>query len=219
MFSIDRFHAEYETTIEELLIHDKRFRFHVPASIDRFLDADDALKDFPLWAKMWEASVILSNFLSKMPALPDEKMLELGAGLGVVGIVAAAFGHKVTMTEYNTDALNFAHANAELNNSENITIAALDWNNPAVDGEFDVIIGSEITFNKNNFNNIYKLLRRYLKSDGRAILAEGMRASGLEFYKTMSAHFDIKARKTIMRSADQEIPNVLMQMNWKNKEH
>ena len=48
------------------------------------------------------------------------------------------------MTEYNADAINFAHANAQLNltpGSSNLEIMRLDWNRPQIDGLVDYIVG------------------------------------------------------------------------------
>jgi methylase of polypeptide subunit release factors len=55
---------------------------------------------------------ILSGHLADLSPVVNKRLLEIGGGVGLVSIVAATFGHKITMTEWDPDALNFARANA-----------------------------------------------------------------------------------------------------------
>lgn len=215
MFSIDKFHASYETESTQVAINGRNFSFLTPASIERFIDPVDIMNKFPLWAKIWEASGILADHLSRIPPNPDEHMLELGSGLGVSGIIAATFGHRVTLTEYNPDALNFARANALINNCPQIQITSLDWNNPHIEGKFDWIIGSEIIYKQKDIESIHHLIQRYLKPDGKVLIAESMRKTGLDFYKSMSPHFNIRSQKKILKSDETQITVILTEMTLK----
>ena len=55
MFSIDQFNRQYDTERRDIVIDGRRYWFFVPQSIDRFIDPEDPLQDFPLWAKIWPA--------------------------------------------------------------------------------------------------------------------------------------------------------------------
>ena len=44
-----------------------------------------ACLDLPFWAKVWEASFVLAYFLGRQPVVPGRRILEIGAGIGVVG--------------------------------------------------------------------------------------------------------------------------------------
>ena len=116
MFSIEDFYKEYETETTEVVINNKKFSLLLPRYLYPFINPIDLFHDFPLWAKIWKASWVLSGYLAGMPVDDDKRILEIGGGIGLVSIVAAAFGHQITMTEYNPDALNFARANAHRNN-------------------------------------------------------------------------------------------------------
>ena len=218
MFSIESFHRQYETDTADLLIRDRRFSFLVPKSLDTFVDQGDIFHDFPLWAKIWEASIILSDYLAAMPVDPEKRFLEIGCGMGVVGIVAAAFGHRVTMTEYNPDALNFARANAHTNLSPengNFEIAELDWSTPRLAGLFDTIVGSEVIYKKTDYQSILDLIKTYLRPSGEIVLAEGVRKTSMEFFRQVSGRFDIAAQKKILRSKGEEIRVILAKMRFK----
>ena len=118
MSSLESFDRKYETDTKDVVIRGRKFNFLVPRSLDRFVDPQDIFHDFPLWSKLWETSIVLADYLAGCTADPHKSLLEIGCGLGLVGVVASSFGHNVTMTEYNPDALNFARANAEINAPE-----------------------------------------------------------------------------------------------------
>ena len=216
MFSMESFQKEYETDTADIVIRNRKFSFFVPKSLDRFIDPENVLNNFPLWAKIWEPCLILADYLASMPVNPEKRFLEIGSGLGLVGIVASSFGHKVTMTEYNHDALNFANANAHINNcSSNIEIKELDWNKPELKGTFDRILGCEIIYKKESFYPILRLFRTYLKEDGEILLSERARKSSIEFFRQMSEHFNIKAQKKIIRNDSDEIHVMMCRMTFK----
>jgi predicted nicotinamide N-methyase len=218
MFSLESFHQEYETDTSDLAIKDRQFRFFVPKSLDKFLDHEDIFHDFPLWSKIWEASIILSDYLAGMPVNSEKRFLEIGCGMGVVGVIASAFGHRVTMTEYNPDALNFARANTRANLSTDeagIEISELDWSKPQLEGAFDYIIGSEVIYKEKDYQPILKLFKTYLKPSGEIILAEGVRKTSMEFFRQMSEVFDITAQKKILRSGGEKVRVILARMKSK----
>lgn len=218
MFSLDAFHKEYETDTSALTIRGRNFKFFVPKTLDRYLDSEDMFNNFPLWSKIWEASIILADCLAGIEVEPNKRFLEIGSGLGIAGIVASSFGHHVTMTEYNTDALHFARANAENNlplNNSDLEVVKLDWNRPQLEGSFDYIIGSEVIYKEKDFNPILRLFKTFLKPEGEIILAERVRKTSLEFFKKMGGFFDIKAQKKILRSEEGEIRVILCKMRFR----
>ncbi|MBU4209321.1 MAG: methyltransferase domain-containing protein [Proteobacteria bacterium] len=215
MFSMEAFQQEYETDTVDVAIRNRKFSFLVPKSLDRFVDPENVFNDFPLWAKIWEPSVILADYLASMPVNPEKSFLEIGSGLGLVGIVASSFGHKVTMTEYKHDALNFAKANAHINDCSNLKIMELDWNRPELEGTFDKIIGSEVIYKEQSFYPILRLFQTYLKEDGEIVLAERPRRSSIEFFRQMSERFNVRAQKKIIRNGSDEIRVMMCRMTFK----
>jgi len=215
MGTLESFQQQYDVTTKKVAVGDRGFSFFLPESLDNFIDPQDVFHDFPLWAKLWEASLVLADYTAGLHVEPDKNFLEIGCGLGMVGIVASSFGHNVTMTEYNPDALNFARANALLNNSSTINITALDWSRPQLQGSFDTIMGSEIIYREEDFNPISNLFKAYLKPGGEIILAEGIRKTGMAFMQQMSDSFHITAQKKILRSKDKEIRVMLCRMKPK----
>ena len=212
------FHRKYEKDISSLAIGDQGFKFFVPKSLDPFLDKEDVFSEFPLWSKIWEASIVLANHMAAMPVDPQKHLLEIGCGIGLVGTVAARCGHRITMTEYNRDSLNFARANVRVNHTtESLEpgIVELDWTKPALEGRFDMILGSEVVYKEEYFEPLLGLFRRYLKPEGEIILAEGLRKTSMEFFERMSDICEVKARKRILRSKGEERRVILASMRFK----
>ncbi|MBW1682771.1 MAG: methyltransferase domain-containing protein [Deltaproteobacteria bacterium] len=216
MFSLEEFKKEHETDTSELSIRGKRFRFLLPRFIEPYVDRNDALQDFPLWAKVWEASLVLADYLAGIPADPDTPILEIGCGAGVVGIVASAFGHRVTMMEYDALAVQFATANAHLNlpdENRRPLVLTTDWNVPeVVESPFPLIVGSEVVYSRKNFDPLFRLFEHLLAPGGRIVLCEGMRETSMAFFQEARAYYRVRARKKALRSPGKEIHIVLAEM-------
>jgi predicted nicotinamide N-methyase len=212
MFSLDHFHRTYDTVETPVTINGHRISLFTPSSIDRFIDPADAMVNFPLWAKIWEASILLASFLSGLPATPQKTMLEIGSGIGMVGIAAAKAGHRITMSERNPDALNFARANALANGFPEMAIEPLDWNTPQLENRFDYIVGSEIVYRSEAIDCLEALFDRYLNPDGTIVLAEGVRRTGVDFWQRMRHRYEVKAQRQSLRSDRGSYPLVLFRL-------
>ena len=215
MFSLESFYKEYETETTEVVVNGRKFQILQPKFLDGFINTHDVFHEFPLWAKIWQASWVLADYLAGMPVKAKKKFLELGAGIGLVSIAAAAFGHRITMSEHNHDALQFARANALINECPRLPIVDLDWNRPQSPGRFDCIVASEVTYKKEDCQLLVKLLKAFLKPDGEVILAGEMRKSSMDFYKELENRFNISVQKKILRSDTEEVNIYLFRMTLK----
>ncbi|MGE5840325.1 MAG: class I SAM-dependent methyltransferase [Deltaproteobacteria bacterium] len=204
-----------ETEENAVAIKGRPFTILTPKFIEEHIDSENPLQDFPLWAKVWEASWVLADFLAGLPVDSGKRFLEIGCGLGLVGLVASSFGHKVVMTEHNPEALKFARANAALNRLNDVEIIDLDWTTPSLYGRFDYIVGSEVAYHEQDFDSLKRLFERLLQPDGEVILCEGIRRTSLDFFKEMQRHFDLKAQQKSIRSPGKTILVILCRMKPK----
>jgi len=209
-FSLESFRQEYDTETTDMTIRSRKFQFLLPRSLDRFINTDNLLQHFPLWAKIWEASWILADYMAAASPDSDKHVLEIGGGIGLVGITAAAFGHSITMTESDNHAINFAKANAALNGVNNLKIDKLDWNKPSLNGRFDVIIASEVVYKEKDFEPLENLFKTYLAPMGEIVLASGMRNTTMAFFNYLSQTYNVRAQKKILRSDDDEKITVVL---------
>ena len=212
MFSLEAFQKEYDTSIDELVINGRKFQVMLPVDIIRFINPQDVFHEFPLWAKIWPASWVLAGYLADMPVASTRKILEIGGGIGLVSIVAASFGHRITMTDSNPDALRFARANAIINGCPQLPIQALDWNHPRLKETFDCVVASEVTYKKDEIQPLLRLIKSSLQPQGEVILAGEMRRVNKDFYQQMESNFKIRAQKKVLRSDGEEIAIFLIRM-------
>jgi predicted nicotinamide N-methyase len=212
---MEQFERTYDTEIFPVQIGNISLRFHKPKSIDRFINPDDLMKEFPLWAKIWDASAVLTQYMAELEVDATRRILELGSGLGVAGITAASLGHHITLTEYNADALEFLKANAQLNQCQHIPIHHLDWFQPQLKGSFDLIVGSEIVYQKEAVAALGDLFRKYLAPNGQAVLVERVRSTGAVFFEKMADKFDIRAQKRTLKSNKKAETIILFEIRLK----
>jgi predicted nicotinamide N-methyase len=153
----------------------------------------------PFWAKLWEASFLLAYFLGQQPVKPEHHMLEIGAGIGIVGVYAALCGHRITITDINEDALLFARVNALLNGLTDLDIRRLDWSDPGETRLYDVIVGSEVVYDRRSYPLLVGFLRRALTADGVIFLAKNADLPAPTFFVELTKAFEFKRTSQTLR--------------------
>lgn len=163
-----------------------------------------SLENFPYWAMVWDAALVLADFLVKQEPQPAARILELGAGLGFAGLCAAARGHQVTVTDNVDDALAFARLSAYHNNLTKVQVEHLDWNTPSLEGNFDWLIASDILYEPKNFEPVLQVFARYLKPGGKIYLVQGIRGTGPKaFFDLIKPHYTVRYQEKKLHSGDE----------------
>ncbi|XP_030205945.1 protein N-lysine methyltransferase METTL21A isoform X4 [Gadus morhua] len=133
-------------------------------------------------AVVWDAvsytrAVVLALYLELAPVeLRGRPVIELGAGTGLVGIVAALLGARVTITD-REPALELLSANVRANVPADLRpgsaeVSELSWGSgleryPA--GGFDLVLGADIVYLEDTFPALLATLD-HLCSDTTAVL-------------------------------------------------
>jgi predicted nicotinamide N-methyase len=128
-----------------------------PADPEALLDEEAFADDefMPYWAELWPAGLALAH------ALPDDlagvRVVELGCGLGVPSLVAAARGAEVTAVDWAGDAIDLLRENAERNG---LTLEAVraDWR--SFDGPFDLALAADVLYEARNVEPLAELVLR-----------------------------------------------------------
>jgi predicted nicotinamide N-methyase len=144
--------STYGICFEPLAIDDMRLEVLQIADMEAHIEhlaaaASGQGLELPLWSKIWPASLLTSHFMRRLPPIPGRPVLEIGAGVGVCGLFAAAFGHETLITDINPDALRFARINILHNGlGDRAAVARANFAGDLLPRRFTRILGSEVLY-------------------------------------------------------------------------
>jgi predicted nicotinamide N-methyase len=147
---------------------------------EAFADRDEFL---PYWAELWPAGLALAQALPAQ--LAGVKAVELGCGLGVPSLVAAARGAEVTAVDWADEAVELLRENASRNG---LALAAeqADWRSFA--GTYDLVLAADVLYEARNVGALLELLPRLAPV---VLLAEPGRPHAAEFFAGARARWTI----------------------------
>jgi predicted nicotinamide N-methyase len=172
--------------------------------IEERLSASAGVKmELPYWTRLWPASLILARFVLTLPP-QDDPLLELGAGLGVPGLLAARRGWRVYLTDLDPDALEFARAAVEINELDHLVeVRPLDWTLPPDPlGPFSTVIGAEILYHPPLYPQLRDLLAHLLQPQGSVFISHEERPFPITFFDLARERFTVKTTSQTLRSLD-----------------
>jgi len=154
-------------------------------------------KEPPYWCRIWPAAVSIARQLSRAHSIggPEVfaglRVLDLGCGVGVPGIQAAALGAQLCSVDFEADAVRFAawNANAQPGCEYPPTIQQVDWSHGVVDGTFDLVLLSDVTYHENHHAPICRQLRQVLADDGCILHADPERELSTQFVTSLDADY------------------------------
>jgi 2-polyprenyl-3-methyl-5-hydroxy-6-metoxy-1,4-benzoquinol methylase len=152
--------------------------------VDRHaLLAGDDPPEPPYWAHLWSGARVLAA------AVPHAagRVVELGCGLGLPGLVAARRGARVTLVDQTPAALAFAGASARTNGLDGVDLVAADLRTATLRGRFDLVLAAEVLYDRAAFPAVARALADMLRPGGRGLLADASRIDTRAFYPELSA--------------------------------
>lgn len=125
---------------------------------------------------VWPSSLVLAQWLATEVRLGRaDAILELGAGVGLAGLAAAAQGASVTSTDLEDDDVgglltNLRH-NAALNEVE-MECVPLDWRDTTswLDRQYDLVVGSDLLYYVENAAPLAQTLAHHVAPGGTAVI-------------------------------------------------
>jgi predicted nicotinamide N-methyase len=147
-----------------------------PSAPDQLLDEEAFARDefLPYWAELWPAGRALAAALPER--LAGVRVVELGCGLGLPSLVAAARGAEVTATDWAEDAVALLACNAARNGLA-VETEVRDWRDPWP-REFDLVLAADVLYEQ---RNVEPLLARLGELAPEALLGLAGRAYEAEF--------------------------------------
>ena len=146
--------------------------------VDRaaLLAAEDPAEP-PYWAYLWTGARVLAE------AVPHRagRVVEVGCGLGLPGLVAAARGARVTCVDRAAAPLAFVRASAA-DNGLDVAVVAADVTSGALTGRFDLVLAAEVLYERAAFARMVAALATLTAPGGRILLTDGGRIDTRAFY-------------------------------------
>ena len=141
---------------------------------------------FPFGYVLWESALALAERIAGEPhRVAGKRVLELGAGVGLPGLVAHSLGAEVWLTDHDAGVLQIARDNARRNGVGNIHAVTADWLNWTIDQQYDVILGADIVYESATWDAIERIFERNLAPQGQILLADPGRTQPLQLLGTL----------------------------------
>lgn len=190
-----------------LFVGERRFDLALPAAPDEFLDdpevlAENRRDDFmPYWAYLWPAATPLAEAILRADWPAGMRALELGAGIGLPGLAAAAAGLRVTFSDYRRDPVDLAVHNARRHGYDAEGML-LDWRAPSKE-RFPLILASDVLYEVRNHEPILRVLAAMLEPQGVCWIGDAGRAAAQPFpAAARAAGFEVELHDRACRPRD-----------------
>lgn len=134
----------------------------------------------PYWAVPWPSATLLADCVLREHR-GSGRAIELGCGVGVVSLAAARAGWTVLATDYDADSLKFVEENARRNAVVLAGAALLDWRKPFDEGPFELVLASDVLYERRNVEPVAQWIGWHLAPGGVALVADSNRSSAEGF--------------------------------------
>lgn len=150
-----------------------------------FLERRDRL---PYGVALWPSAMALAHDVAaRADEFNGRQVLELGAGTGLPGIIAASLGAHVLQTDGHAEALSICQRNGARNSVATIAYQLADWTTWNDTARYDWILGSDILYDEAMHPFLRLLFETQLAPGGRVLLADPFREESLLLLETLEA--------------------------------
>jgi len=197
-----RIHKRFATVSAPMRIGNVELTFTRVADPDRVLDEVAEEEDrrervggirneeplhLPYWAELWDSANGIAQFLAKEhQTLDGMNVLDLGCGQGMAGCGAAALGAQVLFADLEAPALLFAKLNS-LPFASAVRTRRLNWQTDRLTEQFDLILGSDILYERKQWEFVEPFWKAHLGGKGCVVLGEPGRQTGDMFIEWIAS--------------------------------
>ncbi len=142
----------------------------------------------PYGVALWPAAIALAHEVAaRADAFRDRWVLELGAGTGLPGLVAASLGGRVVQTDRDELALAVCKRNGERNGVRTIEHRLADWVSWDDTRPYEWILGADILYGETTHAHLRRIFAANLAPGGRVLLSDPFRAVSLRLLEALEA--------------------------------
>jgi predicted nicotinamide N-methyase len=147
----------------------------------------------PYWAELWPSALALARVVARRP-LTGRRTIELGCGLGLPAIAAAAAGARVLATDWSPDAVAMTARNAERNGIE-LEARLFRWDAAPeqLGPPWSLVLASDLLYEARNAAPLLALLPRLCAAAGEVWLADPGRPPTAGFLQAAAKRWRIDA--------------------------
>lgn len=139
----------------------------------------------PYGIVLWPAAIALAHELATRD-LNGKRVLELGAGTGLPGMVARSLGANVIQTDRQNLVLHVCKLNAERNQIQ-VEQQLADWTEWTDTTRYDLIIGSDILYAAGLHPALTKIFETNLAPGGQLIISDPFREASMPLFEAFQA--------------------------------
>ena len=209
---LDAARTKFQVEFEPVAVAGKNLEILQIANMSEYVERlakttrDESL-DLPFWAKIWPASMILAHMVAALPRVDGDEMLEIGAGVGICGLAAAATGMHATITDINPDALLFTRINALHNGlGDLVRVEKVDFSADRLGRRFRYLVGAEVLYIESTHRGLVKFMNAHLKAEDGAevVLSRDWRRKSMRFFKLAERDFLMDKRTVGCKSTEED---------------
>lgn len=173
--------ARFPLETVSIPIGDRTWQITCVTDQDALLDGVNEVEHVPYGFLLWESAVALARWLTERPEwVRGKRVLELGAGVGLAGLVAQHIGAKVYQTDHRADVLVLAQENARQNDVALPHQFIADWRSWEHTSQYDLILGADILYERAMHRHLAPIFHANLASGGTLLLSDPSRPQALE---------------------------------------
>ncbi|MBI5757246.1 MAG: methyltransferase [Planctomycetales bacterium] len=186
----------------DVIVAERAFHFVVPAEPESFLKPDESAAaaatsiQTSYWQYLWPAATDMARLVMGAVWKTGQEALELGSGVGLVGVAALAAGLSVTFSDCDPVAVQVALTNARRNGFHTAKGLLLDWTAP-VSHRFPVILASDVLYHPQHIPPILRSIDSMLEEGGVCWIGDPGRWSVPAFLSAVTkAGYEIHLRNS-----------------------
>jgi predicted nicotinamide N-methyase len=130
---------------------------------------------------LWPSALPLAQEVtSRAEAFRGRTVLELGAGTGLPGVVAATLGARVVRTDRDALALALCSRNGARNGTVAVEHHLAGWTAWDDAGRYDQVLGSDVLYGEPLHPHVRRVYKSNLAPGGRVLLSDAFRGVSLD---------------------------------------
>ncbi len=139
-----------------------------------------------LFGQVWPSGRLLAEAMCTFD-IRGKRILEIGCGLGLASLVLQRRGADILATDHHPLAEPFLAYNSALNELPAVHYRELQWAVPDLTlGLFDLIIGSDILYERDHALQLANLLVRHAKPGAEFLITDPGRGNSAPFTRALS---------------------------------